>query len=145
MREIISAGSFVTAELAEIERACFSDPWSQEALGSHLESACGVTLICREDGITAGYLAGILLPPESELYRVAVLPAYRRRGIGDALLLAFLDLAKGAGCETDLLEVRASNVAALSLYERTGYQRISIRKQYYRHPTEDAIILMKGL
>ena len=124
--------------LAAAEKACFSDAWSENAIASHFSTSYTCAFLLLYDDTPAGYLLGTCFPPESELYRVAVLPEYRRSGGGAALLSAFLAYARRAGAETSYLEVRAGNLPAVALYRRFGYREVGVRKNYYRFPTEDA-------
>lgn len=126
--------SFLLSSEAEI----FSDAWGESALLSHLSSSASRTLIACVDGEPVGYLLGSVIPPEGEVYRIAVLPKHRRAGVGDALLDAFL--AKTDAC---FLEVRESNAHARALYEKHGFELIATRRGYYKNPKEDACIYKK--
>ena len=140
------AGLSDIKDVAAIERACFEDAWSESAIGSHLESDCTLTLVTRDgEGHILGYISASLLPPEAEIYRVATLPEYRRRGIGSLLLTAFIDTCEKADCEHLFLEVRASNTAAKALYFSHGFCEIGQRRNYYKNPKEDALILAKDI
>jgi ribosomal-protein-alanine acetyltransferase len=83
--------------------------------------------------------------PEWELENIVVSPASRRQGVGRALLSALLNEARAHCAERILLEVRASNHAAIRLYLRNGFQQLSRRRDYYLNPTEDALILVHAL
>lgn len=122
-----------------LERAVFSDPWSESAVAAHTENAHLCFYIAEWAGERCGYLLGSLIPPEGEIYRVASLPTMRRRGIGDALCARFLSEAQDA-----YLEVRKSNLAARALYEKLGFSLIGERKNYYKDPTEDACLYRRG-
>ena len=121
--------------IAEAEEAVFSDAWSLSSVCSHMHAATARTFVVLENGALCGYLLGSLVPPEGEVYRVAVLPPYRRRHVAELLLTAFL-----AECEICFLEVRKSNAAARALYEKHGFSLIAERKRYYKEPLEDACI-----
>ncbi len=134
--EIINARNEHIPWLADAETRIFSDAWSEAALTSHLSlSTSRALLAIGEGGEVLGYLLGSVIAPEGEVYRIATLPEHRRRGVGNALLSAFLK-------ETDecFLEVRASNASARGLYEAHGFSLIATRKGYYKNPTEDALI-----
>lgn len=122
-----------------LERAVFSDPWSESAVAAHTENSHLCFYIAERAGERCGYLLGSLIPPEGEIYRVASLPTMRRRGIGDALCARFLSEAQDA-----YLEVRKSNLAARALYEKLGFSLIGERKNYYKDPTEDACLYRRG-
>ena len=99
-----------------------------------------------EDGAgLAGYVIGLSGADEGEILNVGVAPAQRRRGLGRALVAAMLaDLAK-RGAVTVYLEVRESNAPARALYSALGFEDIGRRRGYYRAPTEDAVILKRGV
>ena len=129
-----------------IECACFSDAWSLSAICSHLEGTHTRTFIARDgEGRALGYISTLLLPPEAEIYRVAALPEQRRRKIGSRLLEAFISDAEKEGCESLFLEVRESNTAAKGLYFSHGFSEVGQRKNYYKDPKEDALILAKNI
>lgn len=133
---IVNAKNEHIAWIAAAEARIFSDAWSEAALSSHLSlSTSRALLAVGEDGEALGYLLGCVIAPEGEVYRIATLPEHRRRGVGDALLSAFL-----GETEECFLEVRASNAPAIALYERHGFALIDRRKNYYKNPTEDAFI-----
>ena len=115
------------ASLADIEKACFSDPWGEIALRGQLAAPTGVSLVAERDGQVIGALFLSFIPPEGEVYRVAVLPAARRAGVGDALIAAGLDAARRAGVYHMFLDVRAGNIPAQKLYEKHGFAVIGRR------------------
>lgn len=129
--------------VAELERLCFREPWSEDALRLLLgEEAVGA--VAKNDaGEVLGYAGMWLSPFEGEVTEVAVFPESRRRGVGKALL-SFLDgEAKERGLEQISLEVRASNEAAIALYRGCGYEAAGVRKRFYKDPPEDAIVMVK--
>ncbi len=129
------------AALVRLENECLADePWSAGALQAQLDDPGCLTLLAETDGTVAAYVSGRLLPPEAEIYRVATLPACRRRGLGQALLAAFLGRAHARGCRSFFLEVRASNAPAVSLYASVGFEKCGVRRAYYRNPREDALL-----
>lgn len=121
--------------IRDAEARVFSDAWSDTALASHETSFGARTIAAYLDGVFAGYLLGTVNPPEGEVYRVAVLPEFRQRGIGERLLCAFL-----VDVPVCFLEVRESNLAARALYEKQGFTLVGVRKKYYKNPMEDACI-----
>lgn len=132
-----------TEQAAQIEKACFSMPWSEEALkesllsgrsfylaaqwGEHIIGECGVHFVCGEGEIT----------------NVAVLPRYRQCGIAAALISELLKQGKQLGIQAYTLEVRAGNVPAVRLYEKFGFKTEGIRRNFYEKPREDAMIMWK--
>ena len=130
-------------KIAEIERLCFSTPWSEEAFASQLTSN-PVFKVLTVDGEIAGYaVIDTQILPESELFNIAVSPEYRGKGLSKLLMDSALADARKRGAETVLLEVRASNAAAIGLYEKYGFVQNGVRKGYYSCPKEDAILMCR--
>ncbi len=130
--------------LSVLESECFpNDPWSCDALSGQIEDGWGVTLVALAQGGVCGYICGRWLMGEAEIYRVAVSPHRQRQGVGGALLDACLAHLKEKETESVYLEVRASNEAARGLYASRGFTVCGVRRQYYRHPTEDAILMKR--
>lgn len=136
------AESSMLDEILEIERACFSDPWSHIAFEGALDNPAFTFRVCRVDGRIAGYVLGMSVPPEAEIANIAVLPEMRRMGIGSLMLEDYMSLAGKMGCNTFFLEVRQSNLSARALYESMGYRPIGIRKNYYKNPKENAVVMI---
>lgn len=132
------------AEVAALERLCFSEPWSETALELLLtETAVG--LVCLDGTRVLAYGGMLWAPDEGQITNVAVHPDARRRGCAKAILAAFDTLAREHHAEQIALEVRASNQAAIALYEGDGYKIVGKRKNFYRAPREDALIMIKKL
>lgn len=128
--------------LASLEAACFPDAWSAEAIASHMTSPGSLTVIAEEIGGGAiGYVFGRWAADEGELYRVAVLPEHRLVGVGWNLVDSFLFKLKIEGVRSCYLEVRESNLGARILYENHGFTICGKRKNYYKNPTEDALLM----
>ncbi len=131
-------------QAAELERLCFSDPWSERMLREHLDNQCAAAIAAvGEDGTLLGYAGLLVVLDEGYITNVAVRPAYRRQGIASDLLGVFERFARGHQLAFLTLEVRASNAAAIALYEKMGYARAGVRKNYYEHPREDAVIMTR--
>ena len=131
-------------EVAELERVCFTTPWSRNMLAEELDNYLSAFLVALDDNDkVAGYagLQGVL--DEGYITNVAVRPDCRRQGIAGKLLQVFLDFAKGNHLAFLSLEVRASNYDAIALYGSRGFRSVGRRKNYYEHPREDAIIMTK--
>ena len=138
------AGEDLCALLA-LEQSCFADPWSEQALRDTLQNRQAV-LLAEEDGDRiVGYLGIYLLPDGAEIVRLAVAPAFRRQGTATRLIREAFRRAEQAGAGSVWLEVRSSNAPARALYERNGFRQEGLRKNYYRHPTEDAILMTRIL
>ena len=127
--------------LCAIEAACFSDPWSEGALASHLDNSATLTLVATADGRAVGALLLGLCPPEAEIYRIATLPDARRLGIGRALLSRGLDALREAGVTKIFLDVREGNTPARTLYATHGFRETGVRRDYYRAPRENAVLM----
>lgn len=130
-------------QVAELEKVCFSEPWSEKSIASELDNELALWLVAEEDGKVLGYVGSQTVMDESDMMNIAVCPDCRRRGIGALLLTELILALKNRGSRKLSLEVRASNAPAIALYERYGFQQVGLRKQYYRNPKEDAYILRK--
>ncbi len=130
--------------IARLEEECFTDPWSEKDIFSLVCSESGMCFTAVSDGEVIAYVFGRIIPPEGEIYRVAVTPDKRRRGIGYRLLSYALKTERGRGLETTFLEVRKENRAARALYSAQGFREVGLRKSYYQDPTDDAVIMLLG-
>ena len=131
------------AQIAELEKLCFSDPWSANSIASELENKLAFWLVATEGDRVAGYIGSQTVMDETDMMNVAVHPDYRRNGIAEALVNDLVENLKKMGSHCLTLEVRASNMPAITLYEKLGFSEIGRRKNYYRNPREDALILRK--
>jgi ribosomal-protein-alanine N-acetyltransferase len=131
--------------LAELERECFPDPWSEAGLEEVLRHATGISVVAEGEGIVQGYVLARAVADQAEILNVAVAPAWRRRGAAKAMLRHVLAALEERGVTEVFLEVRQSNVAALSLYRDLGFRVAGMRPAYYRRPVEDALVLRRGL
>lgn len=128
------------SRLAEIERACFHAPWSEGALREEIGK--GIFLVALDgQGIPAGYVGCQTVLDEGYITNVAVCPERRRQGIARQLLQELADHALAQNLAFVTLEVRASNAPAIALYTKAGYVPVGQRKNFYRAPTEDAILM----
>lgn len=132
-------------ELMIIENECFSLPWSRQAYETELENHFADYLVCDWQGQIAAYVGLWTVFEEAHITNVAVGRKFRRRGMGQILMLEAEKLALAKQANRILLEVRPSNVAALTMYNQLGYLPTSMRKQYYSDNQEDAIIMTKYL
>lgn len=122
-----------------------SSPWTPAQLMEELNAPNSLALTAVEDGQLCGYAFYRACPPESELLHLAVHPERQRQQIGTMLLRHGLELLLSSGCTDCFLEVRSSNRAAQGLYRKTGFRQTGTRRQYYRQPEEDALLLKKSL
>ena len=140
--DIIPMTSEHIDQVARIEQLCFSDPWSRRMLSEHLENECAATLVALgEDGTVLGYAGLLVVLDEGYITNVAVRPDYRRQGIAGELLAVFRRFAEGNKMAFLTLEVREGNAPARALYAKYGYREVGLRKNYYDHPKENAIIM----
>ena len=130
--------------IAEMEVNIFGDPWGKKDIFSYICSDTGMCFSALDGGEVIGYIIGRKIPPEGEIYRIAVRPDRRQRGVGYRRLSYALKTERGSGVETVFLEVRESNIPARALYKAYGFNEISIRKNYYQNPTENAVIMIKN-
>lgn len=130
-------------ELYALEQACFGGSWTREMLKAELENPLTV-LVCEYRGERpAAFAFGRVVVDEAELFQIGTHPDHRGRGIARALLERLHGEMKERGAAVCFLEVRSRNVAAISLYEGSGYERVSVRRDYY--PDDDAVVMRKGL
>lgn len=129
-------------EIARLEEICFSEPWSEEGI---LEAyRLGTKFFAAEaDKKLIGYIGIKAVIDEGYITNIAVFPRFRRRGVAKALLNKVFEFAKEKGLSFVSLEVRPSNTEAVSLYEKTGFKEEGRRKNFYRLPLEDALIMTK--
>jgi [ribosomal protein S18]-alanine N-acetyltransferase len=134
-------------EVAAIERACFSDPWSEASFHEAIDSPSVFFLVAEEGagGRVVGYVVAWFAGGEGEIANVAVAPAARARGIGGVLLDAAITAAADHRAEALYLDVRESNARARALYDSRGFVEVGRRRRYYRRPAEDAIVLRRGI
>ena len=140
---IVSMNESHVAQVAELEKICFSDPWSENSVASELKNHLSCWLVAEEDGKVAGYVGSQTVIDESDMMNVAVHPDHRRKGIAEALVVELVEALKKRESHCLTLEVRASNEPAKALYEKLGFIQVGLRKNYYRNPKEDALILRK--
>lgn len=131
------------SSLAELEKICFSQPWSYQSLEEELsnDTACFFTALDGEKVI--GYIGLFIVCESCFVSNIAVYPEYRRKGVATALIERACDCAQAHGTEFISLEVRRSNEQALALYRQLGFRKMGVRKNYYRNPPEDALIMTK--
>ena len=131
-------------EVAELERICFSVPWSRNMLAEELDNLLSAFLVALDDNDkVVGYAGVQIILDEGYITNVAVRPECRRQGIAAKLLQVFLDFALANRLAFLTLEVRASNYDAIALYGSRGFRSVGRRKNYYEHPREDAIIMTR--
>lgn len=129
-------------DIAELEKICFSTPWSEETILSAYKTGTRF-FVAEKNGIVLGYVGISAILDEGYITNVAVFPEYRKQGVGTALLEKLFKFALENGLSFISLEVRESNQKAISLYEKLGFVLEGRRKNFYTKPQEDALILTK--
>lgn len=133
-------------DVHDIERASFPVPWPAYAFRQELETnRLAHYLVTRAGDETVAYAGIWLMVDEAHITTFAVLPTWRRRGIGARLMVAVMRLAVELGASVATLEVRLSNVAARTLYQRFGFRPVGVRPRYYSDNAEDALIMTTDL
>ena len=141
---IVSMTSDHVAQVAELERICFgTEAWSEKSVASELNNPLSFWLVAVDGDRVAGYVGSQTVLDESDMMNVAVHPDYRKQGIATALIVGLVEELRKKGSHCLTLEVRASNENAISLYKKLDFQEVGRRKNYYRNPREDALILRK--
>lgn len=130
-------------QVSKIEKEIFSVPWSKKAFLDSLKSENTLYIVAEKDNSVAGYCGMYLSFGEGNITNVAVAPLYRRKKIAARMLDYILHLAKEKKITDVILEVRETNVPAIRLYEKIGFEEAGIRKNFYEKPVENALIMWK--
>ncbi len=128
--------------VAELEKLCFSQPWSRKSLELLTNEGIGVGMVCRKDGIVCAYGGMMCAVDEGQITNIATHPDHRRQGYGKAVVEALIKYAKNNHLESISLEVRESNRAAIELYSALGFKVEGKRKDFYTKPTESALVMV---
>ncbi len=131
-------------DIALLEDEIFPDAWSYRDIQDTICTEGSMCFSAIDGDKVIAYVIGRLIPPEGEIYRIAVAPHKRQRGIGYRLLDYAVKTSKGKGLERLFLEVRSKNTPAINLYTAYGFTRIGVRKNYYKNPADDAIIMLRA-
>ncbi|MGC8833808.1 MAG: ribosomal protein S18-alanine N-acetyltransferase [Armatimonadota bacterium] len=127
--------------VAQIEKQCFRTHWPISAFLNELSNRAACYLVAKADGKVVGYAGMWTVMDEVHITTLGVAPEWRRRGIGERLLLGLLAEARHRGASRATLEVRPSNEAAIKLYTKYGFKTVAIRKGYYTDNGEDAMVM----
>lgn len=134
-------------EIVRLEKESFTDPWPKKGFEIQLKDGSSILLVARTNGSEAGeivgYLCAYLIFEELQLASVAVKAAFQRRGIGRRLILEMIRQGQEGGAKEIWLDVRESNASARRLYDGFGFREVYRRKNYYRKPKEDALVLFR--
>ena len=130
-----------------IERASFSDPWTEQSFKELRRSPAAIFLVAArgDPGAIYGYVVALVVADEAEILNLAVALSLRKQGLGGELLDAGLAAVDSRGARDVFLEVRESNQPALALYESRGFAELGRRSGYYRNPVEDALVLRRAV
>ena len=142
---ITEMNSSHTCEIAEIEKNCFSKPWSQKAIESELNNENAHFYVLVFEGKVIGYGGMHIAVDECYIANIAVLPDFQRKGFGKEITLYLISEAVNLNCDFISLEVRPSNITAISMYSSLGFEEVGRRKNFYSSPTEDGLIMTKYL
>lgn len=142
--EIMRMTDSDVSEIAELEKKCFSIPWSEKSFKEEMQNKLAVYFVAKENGHCIGYAGFWSVSGEGDITNVAVLPEYRKQGIGSMLISEMIKTAVLKKLYLLTLEVRKSNIAAQRLYKKYGFNIIGERKRYYSDNGEDAWIMTKN-
>lgn len=132
-------------EIAYIEEECFSTPWSRKSISDSFSHTPWHFFVAELDGRVVGYGGVYLILDEGQISNIAVLPAFRGKKIGFAILQSIIELCRGEGCDRITLELRKSNTGAHALYSKCGFVEVGERPNFYSNPVENAILMDKKL
>ena len=143
MIQVVTMAEEHISALAQLEKECFADPWSEKALAEELTNPNAVFRVALIDEEVAGYVGMLHVLDEGDICNVAVFDKFRRRGVATALIQHLVDYAVENQLSFITLEVRESNMGAQKFYETMGFETIGIRKNFYYNPKEHAILMNK--
>ena len=141
--EIIKMNESHVSQIAELEKLCFSDAWSENSIRSELSNKLSLWLVAVDGDRVAGYIGSQTVLGWADMMNLCVSPDYRRQGIGEQLTMELERQLREEKVECLTLEVRVSNAPAITLYEKLGFTQVGKRPRYYEKPREDALILRK--
>ena len=128
-----------------IETECFSHPWSKQSLEEELNNETSLFLVAKEENEVIGYIGMSIVIDEGYIFNVAVRENHRNKGVATALINELVTYGKKNNFSFITLEVRESNLPAISLYSKFGFIKAGERKNYYSNPKENAILMTKYL
>ncbi len=143
MIQVVRMAEEHISALAQLEKECFADPWSEKALADELINPNAVFCVALVDGEVAGYVGMLHVLDEGDICNVAVFDKFRRRGVATALIQHLVDYAVENKLSFITLEVRESNIGAQKFYESMGFEHIGVRKNFYDNPKEHAFLMNK--
>jgi len=132
-------------QVAELEKLCFTTPWSENSIAMEVGNDLSLWLVALADDVVVGYIGSQTVCGETDIMNVAVHPRWRQMGIARSLIEMLAHRLPERGSDRMTLEVRASNLPAIRLYEKLDFHEVGRRPNYYHNPKEDALILRKML
>lgn len=145
IRTDINTNEQIFESLSALDKLCVgADGWSAESFKSEAAKDNGIVLYAVENGNVTGLICGFFAADEAEITSVAVVPGHRRKGIAASLMEGYFS-ALPEDVKSIFLEVRESNSSAIGLYQKFGFEKISIRKKFYSFPDENAVVMQKSL
>lgn len=127
--------------IAVVEKSSFSMPWSEKAILESMQLKNYIFLKAEADNRVIGYIGFFFSVDSGDVTNIAVLPEYRRQGVGKQLLVKLIDECRNQKISSLLLEVRETNLGAMELYRKTGFEKIGVRKNFYEKPVENAVLM----
>ena len=141
--DLIQMNEAHVSQIAQLEQLCFSLPWSENSIRYELTNPLALWLVAVDGDVVTGYVGSQSVMGEADMMNLAVLPDYRRQGIGEMLVKRLVEELTAKAVSSLTLEVRASNTGAIELYNKLGFNQVGRRPNYYKNPKEDALILRK--
>ena len=132
-------------QIAELEKICFGDPWSVSSINCELTNQLSLWIVALDGSKVVGYIGSQSVLGEADMMNLAVAPEYRRAGVANRLVIELIKKLREDGVHCLTLEVRISNLSAISLYHKLGFTQVGRRPNYYHNPKEDALIMRKML
>ncbi len=129
------------SSVAKIEKECFSTPFSEDDILDYIDNPIWHFFVAKIDESIVGYISFTKIIDECQIVNVATSPSARKMGVGKALIERLLSYAKENGCTKLFLEVRESNLPAISLYKKFGFLPVGISKNHYTQPKENAVLM----
>ncbi len=143
--KIILLDKSYVSKLADLESKCFSKPWTHNMFLGDLSSEYTCYFGAFDSDTLVGYAGMWMTVDEGQITNVAVHPDYRRKGIAQKLVNKLMEICKENKLVSITLEVRESNYNAIKLYDKMGFSRVGLRKNYYKNPTENALLMTERI
>lgn len=131
------------SQVAALEQACFSEPWTEQGLRESFARPEYLFLTVTEEDRVVGYAGLYQVLDEGDITNIAVLPSARAKGIGTALTRALIEAGEQRAIQAFTLEVRVGNASAIRIYEKLGFVSAGVRRGFYEKPKEDALIMWR--